>query len=55
MVKSNKSKNSRDRKNKGIREGAASARKINASMPYETCSEQLTPFGGLFAMIKFLI
>jgi hypothetical protein len=53
MVKSNKSKNCRNRKNKGIREGAAGARKINASTPYETCSEQLTPFGGLLAMIKF--
>jgi hypothetical protein len=53
MVKSNKSKNRRNRKNKGIREGAARARKINASTPYETCSEQLTPFGGLLAMIKF--
>jgi hypothetical protein len=53
MVKTNKSKNCRNRKNKGIREGVARARKINASTPYETCSEQLTPFGGLLAMIKF--
>ena len=53
MVKSNKSKNRRNRKNKGIEEGAAKARKINASTPYETCSEQLSPFGGLLAMIKF--
>lgn len=54
MVKSNKSKNRRNRKNKGIREDATRARKINASTPYETCSEQLTPFGGLLAMIKFI-
>jgi hypothetical protein len=53
MVKSNKSKNRRNRKNKGIRENAARARKINASTQYETCSEQLSPFGGLLAMIKF--
>ena len=53
MVKTNKSKNRRNRKNKGIREEAAKARKINASTPYETCSEQLSPFGGLLAMIKF--
>jgi hypothetical protein len=33
MVKSNKSKNRRNRKNKGIEEGAAKARKINASTP----------------------
>ena len=53
MVKSNKSKNCRNRKNKGIKENTAQARKINASTPYETCSEQLSPFGGLLAMIKF--
>jgi hypothetical protein len=53
MVKTNKSKNRRNRKNKGIGEGATGARKINASTPYETCSEQLSPFGGLLAMIKF--
>ena len=54
MVKTNKSKNRRNRKNKGIRENAARARKINASTQYETCSEELSPFGGLLAMIKFL-
>jgi hypothetical protein len=53
MVKSNKSKNHRNRKNKGTKETSARARKINASTPYETCSEQLSPFGGLLAMIKF--
>jgi hypothetical protein len=53
MVKLNKSKNRRNRKNKGIKENAAKARKISASTPYETCSEQLSPFGGLLAMIKF--
>jgi hypothetical protein len=53
MVKTNKSKNRRNRKNKGIRKTAEKARKINASTPYETCSEQLSPFGGLLAMIKF--
>ena len=53
MVKTNKSKNRRNRKNKGIREDAVRPRKINASTQYETCSEQLSPFGGLLAMIKF--
>ena len=53
MVKSNKTKNRRNRKNKGIKGNADKARKINASTPYETCSEQLSPFGGLLAMIKF--
>jgi len=53
MVKSSKSKNRKNRKNKGFRKNAARARKINASTPHETCSEQLSPFGGLLAMIKF--
>jgi hypothetical protein len=30
------------------------ARKINASTYYETCSEQLSPFGGALALIKFI-
>ncbi len=29
------------------------ARKISASTHYETCSEQLSPFGGALALIKF--
>jgi hypothetical protein len=53
MVKFNKSKKRKNHKNKGIKESAAKARKINASTPHETCSEQLSPFGGLLAMIKF--
>ena len=53
MVKSSKSKNRKNHKNKGFRQNAARARKINASTPHETCSEQLSPFGGLLAMIKF--
>jgi hypothetical protein len=53
MVKFNKSKKRKNHKNKGINGSAAKARKINASTPHETCSEQLSPFGGLLAMIKF--
>jgi hypothetical protein len=53
MVKFNKSKKRKNHKNKGIKGSAARARKINASTPHETCSEQLSPFGGLLAMIKF--
>ena len=53
MVKSNKSKKRKNRKNKGFKQDTARARKINASTPHETCSEQLSPFGGLLAMIKF--
>ena len=32
----------------------ARARKINASTVFETCTEQITPFGGLLGLIKFL-
>jgi len=53
MVKSNKSKKRKNRKGKGFRKNLTNARKINASTPHETCSEQLSPFGGLLAMIKF--
>lgn len=54
MVKSNKSKKRQNRKCKGFKANSARARKINASTPYETCTEQLSPFGGLLALIKFL-
>ena len=53
MVKSSKSKKRENRKNKGFRKNITKARKINASTPYETCTEHLSPFGGLLAMIKF--
>ena len=53
MVKSNKSKKRKNRKSKGFKQNGARARKINASTPHETCSEQLSPFGGLLAMVKF--
>jgi hypothetical protein len=43
-----KSLNSKDSSEKGLR-----ARKINASTDFETCSEQLSPFGGLLGLIKF--
>ena len=54
MVKSNKSKNRQKRKGKGFRANTARARRINASTPYDACTEQLSPFGGLLAVIKFL-
>jgi hypothetical protein len=44
-----KSLNSKDSWEKDVR-----ARKINASTDYDTCSEQLSPFGGLLGLIKFL-
>ena len=39
---------------KGFSNGGARASKINASTAYDTCREQLSPFGGLLALIKFL-
>jgi hypothetical protein len=53
MVKTNKSKKRKNHKGKGFKGIAVSARKINASTGYETCTEQLSPFGGLLAMIRF--
>jgi hypothetical protein len=38
---------------KGFCKNRTRARKINASTAYETCTEQLSPFGGLLALIKF--
>jgi hypothetical protein len=54
MVKSTKSDFRQNRNTKGSIENRARASKINASTQYETCSEQLSPFGGLLATIKFL-
>jgi len=53
MVKSKKSKKRKNRKYKGFKANTARARKINASTAYETCTEQLSPFGGLLPLIKF--
>jgi len=39
---------------KGLEEGVSRARKINASTVFETCTEQISPFGGLLGLIKFL-
>lgn len=54
MVKRRKKNNRKTRNSKGFNRNGAGARKINASTVYETCSEQLSPFGGLLALIKFL-
>jgi hypothetical protein len=42
------------RSSKGFNKNRSKARKINASTHFETCTEQLSPFGGLLALIKFL-
>lgn len=54
MVKSNKSKLRKNRNSKGCSANRPKAKKINASTKYDTCSEQLSPFGGLLSLIKFL-
>ena len=53
MVKRRKKINRKNRGGKGFCANRARARKINASTGFETCSEQLSPFGGLLALIKF--
>lgn len=54
MVKSRKEHTNKKHHSKGFVNNRAKARKINACTPYDTCSEQLSPFGGLLALIKFL-
>ncbi len=53
MVKSSKSKKRKNRKGKGIGTKPVRSKKINASTPYDTCTEQLSPFGGVLPLIKF--
>jgi hypothetical protein len=54
MVKSKKSDFRKNRNTKGRRANSGRPKKIKASTAYDTCSEQLSPFGGLLALIKFL-
>jgi hypothetical protein len=54
MVKSSKSNSRQKCNNKGFNENRSRANKISASTEYDTCSERLSAFGGLLAMIKFL-
>ena len=53
MVKQRKKNNKKRHNGKGFKTNGAEARKINASTVYETCTEQLSPFGGLLPLIKF--
>jgi hypothetical protein len=53
MVKRRKQRSSKTRGRKEFCANRAKARKINASTAYETCSEQLSPFGGVLALVKF--
>jgi hypothetical protein len=54
MVKRHKNNITKKRTGKGFGEIASRARKINASTVYETCTEQISAFGGLLGLIKFL-
>jgi hypothetical protein len=53
VIKQNDS-NMKSLNSKGSLEQGVRARKINASTTYDTCTEQLSPFGGLLGLIKFL-
>ncbi len=54
MVKQQKKNNMKKRAGKEFKGNRTSARKINASTGFDTCTEQLSPFGGLLGLIKFL-
>jgi len=54
MVKKRDNGNTKSINSKGFHEGDSRARKINAYTAYETCTEQLSPFGGLLGLIKFI-
>jgi hypothetical protein len=54
MVKQQKKHSRKKFFGKGFKANTAKARKINAITIYETCTDQLSPFGGLLAVIKFL-
>lgn len=54
MVKRRKYHNTKTAKNKGFPSGAPKPSKITASTSYGVCGEQLSGFGGLLALIKFL-
>jgi len=54
MVNKRKNDSRKMRIGKGIHKKQSRPRKINASTQYGTCSEQISPFGGLLALIKFI-
>ncbi|MBS3810206.1 MAG: hypothetical protein KGY38_08635 [Desulfobacterales bacterium] len=54
MVKQRKKNNRKKPTSKEFKKNRARARKINASTGFDTCTEQLSPFGGLLGLIKFL-
>ena len=54
MVKRRNQTTRKNRNRKGFCKKRPRPRKIGASTAYETCSEQLSPFGGLLPLIKFI-
>ena len=54
MVKKRKKDTRKKRNRKGFLGVGSDPRKITASTGYGTCTELLSPFGGLLALIKFL-
>jgi len=54
MVKKRNKDSRKSFSSKRFNEDFPGARKINASTAYGTCSEQLSPFGGLLGLVKFL-
>jgi hypothetical protein len=53
MVKVRKKDIKKRRSGKGFKTIDVEARQINASTQFDTCTERLSPFGGLLALIKF--
>ena len=54
MVKKRNKGITKNRISKGSGERGRRARRIKASTAFETCTEQISPFGGLLGLIKFL-
>jgi len=50
MVKQRKKNTKKKRNCKAFMANEAKARKINASTKYETCTEQLSPLGGILVV-----
>jgi hypothetical protein len=54
MVKKHEKDSRKSRASKQFNNDCGRARKINASTEVTTCGEQLSPFGGLLGLVKFL-
>jgi hypothetical protein len=54
MVKTRKKHSKKSRNSKGFNNVVSSPRKLTVSTGYGTCTELLSPFGGMLALIKFL-